>query len=350
MNISSLRLFAAFILVLLLAGCGHDQISKNMEQIYAEEGVPVAVERIEPGGFTSEKTYNAVLTGLRESSAYAMVDDQIDRIDFSVGDFVDKDAVVLTFPTDNPSAKYFQAKVTHENAQATFERMKSYYEVGGLSRQDFENAEAAYKVARADWNSVKQSVLVIAPISGVLTRINVRESENVRAEDELFTVSQVDKFKARIWVSDKEILDFQKGQTAFATWNALILEGRVVQVDLSMNQTRQAFGVVVEFDNPDMDVRCGVTAKVSINTYEDPHAIATERKNVFKDGNSHYIFVVENGTAQKRTVELGKLGELSVEILSGLNAGEALITEGQMHIDDGTKVRLVGSEVQASSN
>jgi len=334
---------------LMVIGCGDEIETKNMEQIYAEEGVPIRIEKVQAGGFTSTIEYQAVLTGIKESSAYAVVDDKIDHIHYMVGDYVEKDAVVLTFPTDNPSAQYYQAKVAYENAEATFERMKSYYEVGGLSRQDFDNAQAAYKVAKADWDAVRQSVLVKAPIGGIVTRINVRETENAHHDDELFAISQIDRLKTRIWVSDKQIGHVAVGQTTYAQWNGVRLSGEVVQVDLSMNQARQAFGVVIEFTNPEMAMRCGVTATISVETYHDATAIGIERKNVIKEGDEYFVYVHNGGAAHRRPVALGRTAGVDVEILSGLNPGEYLITEGQMHLDDGTKVMVIDSATGMAS-
>lgn len=344
MKTLKLKLVAAMITIPIFAGCDGNQEAKNMEQIYAEEGVPVRVETVQPVPFSSKLAYNAVLSGTRESSAYAAVADNIDRINYKVGDYVEKDAVVLTFPTDNPSARYFQAKVAYENSLATYERMKNYYDVGGLSKQDFDNARAAYEVAEADWNATRQSVLVKAPISGILTRINVRESENVEKDDELFAVAQIDRLKARIWVSDKEIGNFEKGQMATTRWGGITLKGRVVQVDLSMNRERQAFAVVTEFDNPDHIVKSGVTARVDVATYQNPDGIIVERKNITNDGRNNFVYVVENGVARKRIVELGRSDGLAVEITGGLNEGDTLIIEGQLHLDDGKKIRIIESE------
>ena len=344
-----ITLISTLFVGLFVVGCGSEQESRNMEQIYAEDGVPVRIETINTTGFSSELEYNAVLTGIKESSAYAAVADKIDRINYKVGDCVEKDAVVLTFPTDNPSAQYFQAKVAYENAETTFERMRGYYEVGGLSKQDFDNARTSYEVAKANWDAVSQSVLVKAPISGILTRVNVVESENVHKEDELFVISQINRLKARIWVSDKEIIHFEKGQRAFARWNGDKLEGRVVQVNMSMNRDRRAFGVVIEFENPNAAIRCGVTAKVSVATYQDTDAIVVERKNVTKEGDMNYVYIADNGVARKKPVTLGRNGGLQVEILEGLDAGETLITEGQMHLEDGKKIRII-EPIQRASN
>nr|MBN2277385.1 efflux RND transporter periplasmic adaptor subunit [candidate division Zixibacteria bacterium] len=334
----------------LLVGCGREVESKSMEQIYAEEGIPVCVEPVVPTGFSSELEYNAVLTGIKESSAYAAIADKIDRINYKVGDYIEKDAVVLTFPTDNPSAKYFQAKVAFENAETTFARMRSYFETGGLSKQDFDNAQAAYEVAAANWDAVRQSVLVKAPIGGILTRMNVVESDNVHKDDELFAISQIDHLKARIWVSDKHICSFKLGQEATARWNGATLKGRVVQVDMSMNQNRQAFGVVIEFDNPEKAIRCGVTAGIMVSIYHDSQAVVVERKNIVTQDNVNYVFVAEDNTAHKRKVTLGGSGGLEVEIIDGLMMGEMLITEGQIHLEEGKKIRIIESGQTALNN
>ena len=334
---------------LFISGCGStDGETKNMEQIYAEEGVPVKTEIIQPTSFIQQYENNAELTGLEESSAYAAISDKIDKILYKVGDFVDKDEVVLTFPTDNPAANYYQAKVSYENARASFERMKSYFETGGLSQQAFDNARTQYKVAEADWDAVRQSVQVRAPLSGIVTKIDVRESDNVREDDELFTVSSTDKMKAKIWVSEKQICDFKVNQPASAEWNGTIIEGRVAQVDISMNKQRQAFGVVLEFNNADNRFRCGVTARVKVATYSRDDAVVVERKNVLRENQRNYVFVAVGDICERRDVTPGKSNGTEMEIAAGLRPGDVLIVEGQMHLEPGVKIRVVDKADLAS--
>jgi membrane fusion protein (multidrug efflux system) len=337
--------------VLLLSGCGsqHEE-AKSMEQIYSEEGVPVKTEKIELTSFADRRSFNAVLSGIEESSAYAMISDKIEKVHAKVGDSVKRDDVIVSFPTDNPAAQYYQAKVSYENAAAGYRRMESLFETGGISQQELDNAKTSYQVAQANWDAVQQAVLVRAPISGVLTKVNVRESDNVHPDDELFTVSRVDKLKAKIWVSDKDIRSFKNGAPAHATWNDVEISGKVVQVDMSVNQERQAFGVTVELENPDKIPLTGVVAVVSVDLHSNPQAIVVERKNVLKEGERTYVFVAEEGAARKKFVVLNSSRGFDVEVLEGLAPGDELIVEGQMHLQDGAKIRITNEAEPAVSN
>ena len=116
---------------------------------------------------------------------------------------------------------------------------------------------------------------------------------------------------------------------------------KVVQVDRSLNRDNQAFGVVIEFENPNKMDLCGVTANVIVSTYSAVQSVIIDRKNLVKENENYFVYVLLNGKAQKRAISLGKTQDLDVEILTGLNPGDELITEGQMLLSEGAKVKVV---------
>jgi RND family efflux transporter MFP subunit len=338
-------LLLGFCLILSLGGCGGGETeSKSMEQIHAEEGVPVRVETVRLEPFTIEHTYNGVLTGELESSAKAKVSDAVASVYFEVGDRVSEGTVVLTFPTDNPAAQYFQAKVSYENATSTLERMEALYKDGGISKQDLDNTRTQYEVAKANWDAAEQAVRVEAPLSGIITQLNVRESDNVEPGDVLFTVSRAGRLKARLWVPESQIADMTLGAGATATWGRRTLDGEVTQVDMSLNSEKQAFGVLVEFDNPDLLVMSGVNAEITVMLPTGRDAIVIDRRSVFREDSRYFVYVAEGSLANKREVVPGRTQGLSLEITSGLQAGDILITEGGMLLEDGSKINVVGQE------
>ncbi len=330
------------IIVAGFSGCTKEAVeAKSMEQIYREEGVPVRTVTVTPGAFETVLSYRAMLSGIEESTAYASMGGKVERVLVDVGDVVKKDQVLVTFPTDSPSASYFQARVAFENAGTSFERINGLYKSGGISLQERDNAKAQYDVAKANWDRVRQMVKVKAPISGYVSKLHVSETDNVDEETALVTISNTGRMKAAIWVSEDEIFDVQKEMRVVATWKGNTISGRVVRVDSAMNVRKKAFRAVVELDNRDNLLKAGTTAEISITTSSRPDALTVEVKDILKEKDKFAVYVVDKGLAKKKNVKLGKRQGLTVEIVAGLNKGDQLVVEGRMLLEDGAKVKVV---------
>lgn len=321
-----------------------ENTAKSMTQIHAEQGIPVNVKQIKKGGFHTVLNYTSTVTGITESSKYSSVSDAVDQVLYSVGDFVKKDTVLITFPKNNPSANYYQAKASYQNASDSFKRMESLYKTKGVSKQNYDDAKTGLEVARANWEIVKNMVEVKAPISGYITRIDVRPSENVEPDDHLVTVSNYDLLKAKIQIPEREISRIKTGMSATASWEGYTVEGIVVQTDLSLNQNTNSFGAVLEFDNNDHQIRSGVTAEISIVTYKTSDAVVVEKKNILSKDNIECVFVAENNKAVLREIKTANRQGLDVEITEGLKVGDILITEGNRLVSDGSKIRISTQE------
>ena len=340
---------AALAASVLLAGCTRKKASeeintKSMAQIYSEEGIPVNVTTVKTGSFQSEITYDATVKGIYEATASAKLADSVEDIKYSVGDKVEKDATVITFPKNNVSASYYQAKTAYENAEATFKRMSRLYEAKGISRQDYDNAKAAYDNAKANWNNVNEMVNVKAPISGIISRLEVRKTDNVKAGDVLFAVTDASRLTGKVWIQERDISKMEKGKKATATWEGKTIEGKIIQLDLAQNPDKQAFGALIEFDNSKGQIPSGVSAKVNIVSYEKKNTIILERKNITFDGSSTYVFLASGDKAVRRQIKTGQTFGNKVEILEGLKAGDKLITDGNKNISDGKFIRIINQE------
>ncbi|MBN2415466.1 efflux RND transporter periplasmic adaptor subunit [bacterium] len=312
----------------------------SLEGSYTGKGLSVTVQVLERRPVESSFSMNAVLSGIRESSASSSISDMVERIHFSVGDHVEKDQIVISFPTGNPAARYYQARVNVEHMKTTLDRMDSLYHSGGISRQEFENTAALYKVAEANWNAARQMVEVRAPISGTITGINVQQSDNVYPGDVLFTVARTHALKAQLWVPESRIREVRKGAAAEARWNGIVLKGSVSQVDLSLNTRRQAFGVTCIFTNEGHAVPSGINAEITIFSHYG-ELLAVDRKNLVREGGTYVAYKVVDGTAVKQTVSTGRPIDLKIEILQGLSEGDTIITGGLTLVEDGQPVRIV---------
>jgi membrane fusion protein (multidrug efflux system) len=331
-------------LAVALAGCTakeNNGAARSMEQIQAQEGVPVRVRTVELRPFAAELLYNAVLRGASETVVVAMVSDHVAGVTVKIGDKVEKDQVLVTFPVDNPSLGYEQARVSFETAEDAYNRLARLFQQNGVSKQEYDNAKASYEVARANWQSIQDRVRVRAPIAGTVTRLNVRPTDYVESGDKLLTISNYNLLEARVWVTDTEIRQLKLGQPASARWQEQKIEGRVTQVDLAMDSSRQAFLVVAQFDNSGRGFPSGLTAEVGIQTYSNPKAVVVQRQELVSDDKGTAIFIANGGQAVRRQVTVGREQGLEVELTGGLKAGEQLIVESLNLLSDGAKVRVI---------
>jgi len=347
MNSSNkIKLLVSFLLIatvsLLINGCGKDeQTSKSMSQIQEEEGTPVKVTEIKLQPFTKYLSYFSKLSGVKEATRGAIVGGKIEKINFKVGNFVKENQVVVQFPTDQVGAQYEQAKSAFENAQKTYERMKALLEAGETAQANYDAAETQYLVAKSNFEASKDMIFIDAPFDGYLVDMKVNEGDNVKKDSYLFTIAQLYRMKAKIWVTDNEIGLIKKGMNAEITYNNKTYKGKVTDVSLGIDPMTQAFYAEIEFPNTKMELKNGLTVEVKILVYENENAVVIQRNLVQTDEKGSYVFVEKNGKASKRYISNGMETGIDYEIKSGLNVGDKLITQGNSQLNDGVKVNVI---------
>lgn len=328
--------------LLFTAGCGgDDKKDKSPEQIRSEEGIPVRVEEIKYQPYEKYLSFFAKLTGIKEATKGAMVGGNITKVNSKIGDYVKEGQVIVEFDSDNPALQYNQAKTTFENSEKNYLRIKALYEDGETSLAAYEGAQTQFEVAQRNYLSLRKMLFIESPFDGYIVNLKVNPGDGVKGEAPLFTVSQIFKMRSKIWVSEKEIVQFKKGMTAITEFGGQKFVGKVIEIAMAIDPAKQAFYVEVEFDNPRSTLKSGLTNEIKILTYENPKAITIPRSLVMNDENGSYVFVNDNGKASKRYISNGSESGLMYEISSGLNTGELLIVKGASQLEDGSKINVI---------
>lgn len=340
---SIVKLVSAIIFTtLFLTSCGDDKPdAKSMDEIRKEEGIPVQVEEVKYQPFNKYLTFFSKLTGIKEATKGSIVGGKIEKINASVGDYVREKQIIVEFDTYNPGVQYEQAKSAYENLKKNYERVKALLEAGETSQANYDAIETQYIVAKRNYESVRQMLFIEAPFDGILVDMKVNVGDNVKGDVPLFTVSQTNKMRSKIWVSEKEISQFKKGMNAITEYNGQQFIGKVVEISLAMDPAKQAFFVEVEFDNPKGIIKSGVTNEIRILTYEKPNAVIIQRSLVNNDEKGSYVFVVENNKAVKRYITNGNESGLLYEVSNGLQVGDMLVVKGASQLEDGSKVKVI---------
>lgn len=327
---------------LLISACGKKETdSRNIEQIQAEQGIPVRQTEIKTSTFKQELRYNATISGVEESTAKAMVSDIVVSINAKIGDRVKAGQAIVSFPQNTPAAQFEQATTAFNSVKQVYERMQRLHAQGAISQQDLDNVETQYMVSQANLSASRKMIHVTAPIDGIVTNIMVSPADHVFPGTDLFTVSNTRSYKAVLWVPESDIKHVKKGSKALASWNSETLTGKVTQISMALDPNNKAFRVETEFANTNPSFAPGITADITLEVLSKPNSIMVERQHIFAENGARFVWLNVDGVAVKRVVDIGLDNQLSFEIVSGLSIGEMLITEGMNQIYDKAKLLVI---------
>lgn len=199
------------------------------------------------------------------------------------GDRVSKDDLVVRLEFDELSAQKNSALANLVNAEKNYRRIKSLYETGSVSHRDYDNAEAAYRVAKAgldNVNAVIKYAVIYSPISGIVLDKNLEPGEMAFPGTAIVTVADITKVWMYIYVNEVSLGQVKIGQkvdVAVDSFPGKVFEGRVVSISSKAEFTpktiqtkdervKLVFAVKVAIDNPDMSLKPGMPADAEIIT------------------------------------------------------------------------------------
>jgi len=351
--------------VFLVFSCGKKEgAAASMEQLQAENGLPVSVRKLGTEDFSVFLKYPALINASSESTAYAGLDDVVRTIPARVGAAVKQGETIVSFSADNRTLQ--QAVLANENARTAYERSNTLFKSNDISQQDFDAVRMQYEMSQTNLKAANDMVYVKAPISGTITQINVRVTENVRPGTALFTVSNSSAFEARLYVGADEIQRIQVGARAFIDLSrgkqdgqtddgTKSIEGRITQVSLIMDSQKQAFPVTVFFDAGTRNIASGMNVDIAVETYRNEKAIVLSRQEIVQTETGPAVFVVGNDPASKSPqlrevpVRTGEEKGLRQEIVSGLNEGDTIVSQGVQRINADSKINIVPAILASGS-
>ena len=337
-----LLLLSAFI----ISSCGekNEKPTSSMEQLHAENGIPVSLRKLIPEDFSSFLKYPAIIYASSESSVYAGLDDVVRTISVKVGDMVKQGDTIVSFSPDNRALQ--QASLAYDNALTVYERSNSLFRSNDISQQDFDTVQMQYEISAINLKAANDMVNVKAPISGMITQINVRVTENVKPGTSLFTVSNSDVFEALLYVGANEIENIQIGARAYI--DGQNIEGRITQVSFTLDRQKQCFPVTAVFNDGNNNdsinsLVSGMNVDIAIEIYRNEHAIILSQQELVRTETGPVAFIVENNKLHQIMVQTGVENGLRTEIINGLSEGDMIVSEGVHQINIHSMINIVPS-------
>ena len=272
------------------------------------------------------------------------------------------------------------AKSNFEAQQKVYESRKELFQQGAIPRKDLDSAEVAFLQARsqneqaqkqlADLQRVgKEQTLksvkgsrasaegrmrgaeallsysrITSPIDGVVTDRPLFEGDLATANQPLLTVMNTSRLIAKAHIAQSEAAVLKVGNPAELKIPALEgpVKGRVSLVSPALDPGSTTIEVWVEASKPDPALKPGMTVQLSMTAKTVKDALVVPTPAIYKnpEGTDYVLLVGSDGHARLKTVQVGVRNSEFTQIVSGVAAGDPVISSGGYGLPDNTQVKI----------
>lgn len=236
-----------------------------------------------------------------------------------------------------------QNEMNYEIAQMKFGQMETKLaELELTTEADIMTQDMEFETA-LDKMMLKEKQIgdarVTAPRDGTLSWVNEQIGANVGTGEKLAILSDLSRFKVNAEVSENYAGRLTVGNKAEVKIGNKRLTGVVTNVVPAVEDGRIKFTVNID-QADDESLRSGLKVDVYVVHSIKDDVLRIANRSYYSGPGSYDLWVVDGGTAQKRTVELGESSSTLVEVLEGLGPGEVVVVSNMTRHKEKTKLRI----------
>ena len=338
----------------LLAGCG-DRVAPGTAEVKRPAVTGVTVAAVQPARISDFYETSGTVKARVSSVIASRVMGTVTSVHVRAGDRVTAGQLMAAIDDRDAAQKVRAAEQAYEAARQgrsmadlTWQRYKKLHDEKALARQEIDQIETQKKVADAQYEQAKAGLeearvwqgftRITAPAAGVVTEKRIDAGSMAMPGVPLFTVESEGGFQLEVAVDEALSGKIPVGANAVVTIDTLGLNttGKVIEVIPAVDPATRTF--IVKIALADKGLKSGLFARVRLPRGER-EAILVPKGAVVEKGQLTGVFAVDpRGIVTYRLVRTGKTHEGGVEVLSGLQAGDRIVTAGLEKAVDGGQI------------
>lgn len=338
--------------LLVLVACGGDPAPVAGGRRGPADSVAVPVEfalaRLDTAGRSVSAT--GTVEPLRSVAINSQLSGSVLSVNVEEGDRVRVGTVLSQIDVRELSAQLASAEASLEVARRTAERSKQLRDQEIITVAEFERDEAAYIAAKATYDQLQTRVsqaTARSPIAGTVLERRVDQGDIVANQTRMFTIGDISQLVVRVPISELDVTALGENDVVSVRLDALpgrTVTGRVRRIFPAADSTTRLVPVEIALTGAEArDVRPGFLARVELRLKPRVGVLVVPATAVLDQSGGTAVFTVENGRAVRRSIRRGEYYGDRVEVLSGLAAGDTVVTTGAATLRDGAQLRFVSA-------
>jgi RND family efflux transporter MFP subunit len=338
-----------------------ERIKEFLERRKGAAGAPtVKIERVSRQPIHAYLILNGSVEPERKVEVHSRLSAYVNKIVKEEGSVV-KEGDILALLDDTEIRNGYeqariqldQARLTRNEEESNFNRSKELKKTDLISEQEFQTAEINFRKARLEYENKLENfknlelqlsyTKIKSPVEGFVTERLIEVGSRVNPNQHAYTVEDFSPLLVKVYVPTSDIVNLKKGMTAVISTDVLkgmVFTGKIKLINPRIDVQSGTVKVTVEVFDRDLRLKPGMFVEVKIMVSDKDDALVIPRKSIqFKD-NRPYIFVFREMQVFFREIETGIAEGDNMEVLSGLEDGEAVVTVGVESLKDRMKVRV----------
>ena len=332
------------VVTLVFTSCSHKENTSTVEN-----NSVFNVQAEQPVNYNGQiqSGYSGVVEAKKTTALSFATMGTITEIFVDEGQAVSKGQLLAKVNASNAQNAYQAAISKQQQAEDAYKRLKPMKENGTLPEIKWvevetgvEQAKAAVAIAQIGINDCN----LYAPESGVIGKRNVQVGMNIMPAMTVLELLNIQSVYVKIPVSENEISQFKKGETAQITINAIdkTVIGTVKEIGVTADILSHTYPVKIEVQNTTGKIKPGMICSVRTIAQDERIGWLVSNKALQKDVNgSQFIYVEQNGKAVKVPVQTIALIDNKILIQGDVPLNASIITSGQQKLSDGTSVEII---------
>ena len=334
---------------LSLSACNAtDQAEADNTAVVEEPGTAVYTKILQPEEFD-----RVIITGgllQAESTVYVMPKisgmEEITAVYVKMGDEVTQGQVLATLDQKSAQLQYDSTKLQYDEALKNLNNTKALYEIGAVSKNDYESLETQVKGLEISLEGLQMSLdnlNVTAPISGSIVSVSAEVGSYASASSSMFTISDTSTLEISVGISEGNVNKIAVGDQVsvrIPTLDNAVYAGRIVEIGKVMDTNSKSYPIRIALDNQDGQFLSGMYAEVSITTDQVADCLVVPVDAITYRTDEQIVMVVVDGKAEERVIETGVNDGDYYVVTEGLAAGDEVIVKGNVDLVNGEKVTV----------
>jgi len=348
--VNNLKLLVRIILILIspaIISCGDKKETtttstgtQQQQQVITAEALIVATRPLSadieiPGTIMANET----------TEIHPEVPGRVVQLNVREGTFVGKGALLAKLYDGDLQAQLKKLEVQLKIAEQTEDRQAQLLKIQGISQQDYDLSLLQVNNLKADIDIVRVAVgktEIRAPFSGKLGLRNISQGAYVTSATIVTTISQVSQLKIQFNVPEKYGSQLKNGQSINFTVDGSpkTFTANIIAAEVKMDENTRSLAIRALVKNSDPALIPGVFAKVRIILGKIEGAIMIPTIVVQPLGRKKLVYLYKGGKSMPADITTGIRDSSSVQVLTGLNVGDTVITTGLLFLRPGADVKL----------